>query len=90
MNTECRDNIWTRAGSEFGSEAGTIIIFRMALYGLKSSGAAFRAHLANTLNDIGFLSTKVDPDVWYRPAVKPNGFEYYEYILCYVDDILCM
>ena len=25
-----------------------------------------------------------------RAAVKPGGEEYYEYILCYVDDILCM
>ncbi|CAJ1960512.1 unnamed protein product [Cylindrotheca closterium] len=25
-----------------------------------------------------------------RAAVKPDGKEYYEYILCYVDDILCM
>ena len=25
-----------------------------------------------------------------RPAIKPNGFEYWEYILCYVDDILCI
>jgi hypothetical protein len=31
-----------------------------------------------------------DPDVWIRPAVKPGGFEYYEYILCYVDDVLCI
>ena len=23
-----------------------------------------------------------------RPAVKPNGFEYYEYLICYVDNIL--
>ena len=23
-----------------------------------------------------------------RPAVKPNGFEYYEYLVCYVDDIM--
>ena len=23
-----------------------------------------------------------------RPATKPNGFEYYEYMLVYVDDIL--
>ena len=46
--------------------------------------------MAETLNDIGFLSTKADPDIWYRPAVKTNGFEYYEYILCYVDSILCI
>ena len=50
----------------------------MALYGLKSSGAAFCAHLDDTLNEIGLLSTIVDPDRWYRTAVKPNGFEYYE------------
>lgn len=30
----------------------------------------------------------VDTDVWRRPAVKPDGEEYYEYVLCYVDDVL--
>lgn len=24
------------------------------------------------------------------PAVKSNGFKYYEYVLCYVDDVLCI
>ena len=90
MNAESREKIWICAGPDFGSEAGTIMIIRMALYGLNSSGTAFHAHLAETLNYIGFLSTKADPGVWCRPAVKPNGFEYYEYILCYVDDILCI
>jgi hypothetical protein len=33
---------------------------------------------------------KADPDVWLQPAVKPDGFEYYELVLCYVDDVLCM
>jgi hypothetical protein len=37
---------------------------------------------------MGFLSTLADPDVWYRPATKKNGFKYYEYILVYVDDQL--
>jgi hypothetical protein len=27
------------------------------------------------------------PDVWIRAAVKPDGFEYYEMLLVYVDDI---
>ena len=45
-------------------------------------------HLAETLHDIGFRPSKADPDVWLRPAVKPNGQTYYEYILCYVDDIV--
>ena len=44
--------------------------------------------LAQTLMDLGYKSTKADPDVWIRPQTKPNGFEYYEMILVYVDDIL--
>ena len=28
------------------------------------------------------------PDVWLIPAVKPDGSEYYEMVLCYVDDVL--
>ena len=61
------------------------------LYGLKSSGAAFRAYLAEKLDAIGFKSSIADPDVWMRAAMKPTGGErYYEYILCYVDDILCI
>ena len=66
------------------------MIVRMALDGLNSSSAAFRAHLSKTLNDIGLISTKTEPDVWYRPEVTPEGFEYYDYILYYVDDILCI
>ena len=66
------------------------MIVKKALYGLKGSGAAFRAHLAEKLHDIGFIPTRADPDVWRRPAVKPDGFEYYEYILCYVDDLLAI
>ena len=50
------------------------MIVSMELYGLKSSDRAFLAHLVDTLNEIGFLSTEADPDVWYRPAVKPNRF----------------
>jgi hypothetical protein len=88
LTADCREKIWTRAGPEFGSEAGTIFIVKKALYGLKSAGAAFRALLAETLYDLGYVPTKADPDVWLRPAVKVNGFEYYEMVLCYVDDIL--
>ena len=52
-----------------------IIIFRKEIYDLKYSGTEFCAHLAKNLKEIGFLSTKADPDVWYDPVVKPNGFE---------------
>lgn len=58
------------------------------MYGLKSSGAAGHAQLSETLYSMDFKPTLADPDVWYRAACKPDGFEYYEYILVYVDDIL--
>ena len=90
LTAECRERIWTPAGPEFGSESGLVMVVKKALYGLKGSGAAFRAHLAEKLHDIGFIPTCADPDVWHRPAVKPDGFEYYEYILCYVDDLLAI
>ena len=90
LTADCREKIWTRAGPEFGSEAGTIFIVKKALYGLKSTGAAFRAILAETLYDLGYVPTKADPDVWLRPAVTVDDFEYYEMVLCYVDDILLL
>jgi hypothetical protein len=44
--------------------------------------------MASTLRDGGYASCKADPDVWLRPMAKPNGDTYWEYALCYVDDIL--
>lgn len=60
------------------------------MYGLKSSGDAFRELLAEHLYDLGYKQSKEDPYVWMREAVKPNAFIYYEYTLCYVDDVLCI
>lgn len=37
---------------------------------------------------MGFVSSLADPDILYRADSKPDGFEYYSYILVYVDDIL--
>lgn len=55
---------------------------------MRSSGAAFRSFLAETLDNMGFRLIEADPDVWIRPAVKPDGEEYYEMVLYYVDDVL--
>lgn len=90
LTAPCHEKVFTIAGPEFGSECGKVFIITKALYGLKSSGAAFRSFLADHLHDIGYRSCLADPDVWMRPAMKPNGFKYWEYILCYVDDILCI
>jgi len=49
--------------------------------------ASFRAFMANQLDEMGFKPSTADPDVWMRPAAKPDGEQYYKYILVYVDDI---
>ena len=43
LSAKCREKIWTTAGPEFGSDKGKIMIIVQALYGLKTSGAAFSA-----------------------------------------------
>ena len=64
------------------------MIVKMELYGLKSSGAAFRAKLAGLLKYIQYQPTKADPDVWIRPAIHKDCSEYCEMALWYVDNVL--
>ena len=90
LTAPCREKIWTVAGPEFGSRRGQKMLIVRALYGLKSSGAAFRAFLAEALYDIGYTPSVADPELWLRPAIKEDGFKYWEYVLCYVDDILAI
>ena len=90
LNAETREKVYTTAGKEFGKYEGQTVIIIQALYGLKSSGAAWQSHLSQTLQDLGFTSSLADPDVWYKEATKPDGFRYYEYVLIYVDDILVL
>jgi hypothetical protein len=40
------------------------------------------------INDLGFEPTIADPDAYRRRAIHPNGYEYWELLLVYVDDIL--
>jgi Reverse transcriptase (RNA-dependent DNA polymerase) len=83
LNAPCREKIWFEGQLETGEDRGKVLIITRALYGLKSSGAAWRADLAATLRDLHFSSTQADPDVWIRSAES-----HYEMILVYVDDIL--
>jgi len=88
LQAETKEKIYAIAGPEFGELQGRTMIIVRALYGLKSSGAAWHNHFAQTLHDLGFKTSYADPDVWMRPGTKGNGFQYYEYILVYVDDLL--
>ena len=42
------------------------------------------------MRHIDFEPCLTDPDVWMRPATKANGLDYYEYVLLYTDDALCI
>jgi hypothetical protein len=69
LSADCRERIWVRAGAKFGSKAGSPMLVVKALYGLRSSGEAFRALLAQTLDNLGYKPLYADPDGWMRPAV---------------------
>ena len=60
------------------------------IVGLKSSGAAFQSFLGDKFYKLGFVPSKSDPDVWMRAALNKDGLRCWEYILAYVDDVLCI
>jgi hypothetical protein len=37
---------------------------------------------------MGFTPSRADMDMWLRRQKRPNGTEYYEYLVVYVDDVL--
>jgi len=84
LHAPTKEKVYTTAGLEFGaSQVGKSVLIVRALYGLLSSGARWRDHM-------DFVRSQGDPDVWMRPAVKPNASYYYEYVLVYVDDLLAI
>jgi hypothetical protein len=86
-----KEKVWCTLDQEFGPDASKSAIIVRALYGLKSTGAAFHAHLADCMQHLGYTSCPADPDLWYKEVKQPvTGVPYYSYILIYVDDILCI
>ena len=51
LNADCHEKVYTIAGPEFGSNAGKHIVITRALYGLKSSGAAYVESTFSKHND---------------------------------------
>ena len=76
------EQIVFRAGPEFGEKEGHLMKVYKALYGLKSSSARWHERCADILRDMGFVSSKADPDIWMR-----DKGDHYEYIGVYVDDL---
>ena len=66
LNTPCREKIWFVAGPEFGSRQGTVIKIVRALYGLKSSGTAWRSMFNTSFIYMGFERHRCRP--WRLPT----------------------
>ena len=78
LNARVRERLYTIAGKEFGlANEGRPVLIVLALYGLRSSGKTFREFLAGNLREMGYTSSKADPDLWMMPDVKSSGEEYY-------------
>ena len=90
LNATCREKIWFVAGAECGPDLqGSVCKLVRALYGLKSSGAAWRAMFSEfIINVMDFKPTRADSDVYMRKNFRNGGNPYYEYLLVYVDDVL--
>ena len=64
VTAPCSEKIWTFLGKEFGADQGQKAIIVRALYGIKSSGAAFHAHLADCMRSMGYTPCRGDNYLW--------------------------
>ena len=78
-----KEKAYIIAGKEFGPMQGKRLVIYKGLYGLRSSAARFHEHLAANIRKLGFVPSKVDPDLYLR-----KKGDYYEMIATYVDDLL--
>jgi hypothetical protein len=90
ISAPIKEKVWCALlRPEFVSNAGKSAIVVCALYGLRSAGTAFHAHLADCIRHLGYTSCPADPDLWYKEEKQPETWvSYNSYILIYVDDIL--
>jgi hypothetical protein len=86
VNAFTNKKVYAIAGKEFReSLAGSVIIIKKALYGLRASSECWYAHFADSLRCIGFKPTRYDKDVWIR--LNKAG-ECYNYVCTHVDDFM--
>jgi hypothetical protein len=83
ITANCMDKIYAYAGPEFGKREGSLLVFKKALYGLRSSSRTFRTHFADFLRSLGFIATRYDRDVWMRAREETDD---YNYICTHVND----
>ena len=67
------EKVWFIGTQECGELRGKALIVIRALYGLKSSGAAWRAMFASFVEKgLLFKPTRVDPDVYIKCNIKDD------------------
>ena len=72
------------SGKEFGPFLGHLLIIKKFLYDLRTSDLRWHEKLYDCLRELGFNSSKAEPDIWMRLNEKHN---IYEYVAVYVDDL---
>ena len=75
VKVPCSKKIWTVLGKEFGADQGKKAIIVRAFYRLKSSGAAFHAHLADCMSSIGYTPCRGDNELWMKPEIDRDRDE---------------
>ena len=78
-------------GAEFGLESiGKVALIQQALYREKSSGSDFQKDVPSCMQHLHFESCKADLDLWMRKAQKDDDTPYWEKVLLYINDALCI
>lgn len=90
LTAPVKEKYYVIAGEEFPEQyRGRPCKVVRALYGLPIAGNNFRSYLSKGLKALGWKPCKADPDLYMREAYKTTGERYYEYLLAYVDNIIC-
>ena len=79
LNAPCKEKVHVRVGPElFGKEnSGKLAVIVRALYGLRSSGNAWKSEFSTFITkELGYSSSIADPDVYRRAFKQPDGSTY--------------
>ena len=85
LNYECIEEVWFIYGDAFWKYMGLIV---HTLYGMKSSGEAWRLHLYQKMAEIRFRTCRTDTDVWIHTKIgnmdlSIGSMYFFMWMMCY-------